>query len=314
MADDGADEHADLWRVCVILVNYNNEAETRGCIDSLFAAQRPSIKLDIVIVDNSDKVEIGAIDDVLILRPKRNLGLSPAWALAFKTDCAQASDFVIFMNNDVNVAPDFFAEFEQGVDTWGKETAFGGRIYYREDPERIWSRGGRIDAKRVVVEHHDCEKLSGEVAAGDFETGHISGCCMIIPTKKLVDVGGPDPNFFFRGEEWDLNYRLLQSGTRLLILDRVVMWHHVNASHDRFKPEMLYLAYRAKVLFARKHHNALWFMMWFAAGLTYSILIAPRKFARMSNRAENTLRRPLVQAFIDGVRMLTIQPKSFSES
>jgi len=296
--------------VAVVLVNYNTTKETFACVRSIQDADQSSVDLQIFVVDNSDRDSIPEIDDVVIFRPCKNVGLSPAWSIVFKEIRKHCYDYVIFLNNDVQIAQDFFTELANGAARWGGGCAFGARIYRLDQPDVIWSRGGAVDARKVVIRHDDCNVHKSSIQDGDFETGHISGCCMVIPVELLEEIGGPDSDFFFRGEEWDLNYRLLTAGGRLVILDRMELWHAVNASHNQYSPDMLYLAYRAKVLFARKHHPVWWFLVWYVFGFIYAATIAPGKFSRSSCQETWPIRRALVTAFIDGIRWKTIRPRT----
>ena len=297
----------------VVLVNYNRHEETRRCVESLRASICDQENVAIFIVDNSD---LGALPDIpgtTILRPGLNLGLAPAWTLAFNLIATtEAYSHVVFLNNDVVVASDFFAMLDQGIAKWGAHTTFGGRIYRADNQRTIWSRGGSINVLTASVSHRDEGVPDSQVIEGDFETGHISGCCLIVPVDVLQSIGGPDPNFFFRGEEWDLSLRLTRAGCRLVLLDRLRLWHTISASHDRFSPEMLYLAYRAKVLFAMKHQPKAWFPFWYLLGLVYAVTLAPRKFAGLAGHRIRKVRRALLQAFYDGLFERRIRPRHIS--
>lgn len=308
------EESHNKLSTAIVLVNYNTTQETFACVRSMQDADLLDVDLKIFVVDNSDRCPLPELDGVVILRPDGNMGLSPAWDLAYKEIRKLNFNYVIFINNDVLIAPDFFVELAAGIKRWGGESVFGGRIYRLDEPDVIWSRGGVVDARKVVVRHDDCDVHKSMVEDGDFETGHISGCCMVIPVHLLEKIGGPDPDFFFRGEEWDLNYRLLSAKGRLVILDRMELWHAVNASHDRFSPEMLYLAYRAKVLFARKHHTIWWFIVWYTIGFSYAATLAPYKFAKLSGKKSRLIRKALILAFVDGLRWKTIRPRAVSSA
>jgi GT2 family glycosyltransferase len=298
-------------RFWAIIVNYNNQEETLQAVKHLqrSAAAESNAELLVTVVDNSDRDFFNATGAFDVVSADGNIGLSPAWCLAFDQRPEADPDYVIFLNNDAVVSDDFFAQLEKGIKKWGRDCAFGPRIYYRDQPDLVWSRGGEISPLAVSVKHFGEGVHKDTLEPGDFETGHLSGCCMIVPYRQLNDIGGPDPNFFFRGEEWDLNYRLGRAGVRLVILDEMSVWHTINASHDRFSADMLYLAYRAKVLFVRKHHPFWWFPIWWMAGLTYSALFAHIKFARLAKGSTSGITSALVAAFWDGLCHKKILPR-----
>lgn len=294
---------------CAIIVNYFGCEDTTRCVNSLIAsAGKSNTTLSILVVNNSDESLHFDNESVTILRTGHNIGLSGAWYIGFYNEVAQNSDYVVFLNNDAVVALDFFGLMDSGINLWGSDCAFGPRILHDSNQKIIWSRGGKINRFSVKIEHFSENKPVNEVKTADFQTGHLSGCCMVINVDHLNEIGGPDTNFFFRGEEWDLNYRLKEHGVRLVILDSAEVFHKVNGSHDRFSPLMLYFAYRAKVLFAKKILPEFYFPFWFACALIYSTIISPSRFSRLSGRDASNIRRALIAALIVGRRNNKILP------
>ena len=293
---------------CFVIVNYFGHDDTIRCVDSILAARAEPSMVRIVIVDNSGEHFDFKDADVTVIQTGHNVGLSGAWYIGFYAEVTQSCDYVIFLNNDATVAADFIAQLNNGAETWGPDCAFGPRIYYSQDRERIWSRGGKIHRFGVKVAHHGENVLASDVMTGDFETGHLSGCCLILRVAHLNQLGGPDTNFFFRGEEWDLNYRLVQTGKKLVILDSARVYHDVNGSHDRFSPAMLYFAYRAKVLFAKKILPFWYFPIWFALAIIFTQLVAVERFAKASEHPIAQIRKSLMSALLEGLRNNKILP------
>jgi GT2 family glycosyltransferase len=300
---------------CFVIVNYFGHDDTVACVNSILAARAEPGQARVVIVDNSgEQFEFGDAD-ITVLQTGHNIGLSGAWYVGFYAEVTQSCEYVIFLNNDATVAPDFIEQLNKGAETWGPNCAFGPRIYYSQDRERIWSRGGEIHRFGVKVVHHGENVLASDVVTGDFETGHLSGCCLILRVAHLNQLGGPDTNFFFRGEEWDLNYRFAKAGIRLVILDSANVYHNVNGSHDRFSPAMLYFAYRAKVLFAKKILPVWYFPVWFALAIVFTNFVAARRFAKAGERPLAPIRKSLMSALFEGLRNDKIlPPQTTSES
>lgn len=294
---------------CILIVNYHGREDTVACVASaLAAAQKSDTSVKVLVVDNTADEFNFADDRVHTLRTGHNIGLSGAWYVGFYSATAQSCDYVILLNNDAVVAEDFFARLQTGIDRWGADCAFGPRIYHAADHGLIWSRGGEIARFTVKVRHFGENTRAEQVETGDFETGHLSGCCMIVRTAHLNRIGGPDTNFFFRGEEWDLNYRLRQAGIRLVILDRAEVFHEINGSHERFNPKMLYFAYRAKVLFAKKILPSWYFPIWFTSAVVFSVVLAAPRFARHSKYDTPEIRKALTRALYEGLKHDKILP------
>ena len=293
---------------CFVIVNYFGHDDTVACVNSILAARAERDQTRVLIVDNSGEQFDFCDTDVTVLQTGHNIGLSGAWYVGFYAEVTQSCDYVIFLNNDATVAPDFIQQLSKGAETWGPSCAFGPRIYYSQDRERIWSRGGEIHRFGVKVVHYGENALASDLVAGDFETGHLSGCCLILRVAHLNQLGGPDTNFFFRGEEWDLNYRIVQAGIKLVILDRAHVYHDVNGSHDRFSPTMLYFTYRAKVLFAKKILPVWYLPIWFVLALVFTHLVTARRFAKAGGRPLALVRKSLMSALFEGLNNDKILP------
>ena len=303
-----------MYSFCTLIVNYHGREDTITCVKSVLAAAKISTNtVKVVIIDNTSETFDFADEPVQVIRTGHNIGLSGAWYVGLYCEATQSCDYTIFLNNDAFVTEDFFIKIQKGIGAWGPNCAFGPRILDASDRSLIWSRGGEIKRLLVKVNHFGENIRSECVREGDFETGHLSGCCMIIRREHLNAIGGPDTNFFFRGEEWDLNYRLIKSGVRLVILDRAEVYHEINGSHSRFAPNMLYLAYRAKVLFAKKILPSLYFPIWYLGAYVYAASIAPWKFSRSSGISFSLIQKALISAFADGLKDNKILPKVKAE-
>lgn len=287
---------------CVVLVNYHGVSVTLACIQSLkVSALQANCDLSIIVVDNSGEFPVGVDSSVTVLKTGQNIGLAGAWYIGQYNLVAQSSDYLVFLNNDTHTDVDFFSEVVRGINKWGSKCAFGPRILFASEPNKIWSRGGSISKYSASVKHSGEGVSATDVQIVDFETGHLSGCCLIVKTTDMNAIGGVDTNFFFRGEEWDINYRLSQLGIKLVLLDSARLYHAVNGSHDRFELKMLYLAYRAKVLFAKKIQPFWYFPVWLLASLIYGVFVAPVKFSRLSGVGAQAIRPVLLSALIDGI-------------
>lgn len=100
-----------------------------------------------------------------------------------------------------------------------------------------------------------------------YETEHLSGCFMVLP-KKVYEIVKPDQGYFFRGEEWDLNYSFKQEKFKPRIYPEILINHKENGSHNRFGNKFIYLAFRAKLRFARRV-SPLPYFVWLSIWVSY---------------------------------------------
>ena len=307
-----------MLKFCAIVVNYKSSKETISCIKSLeksCSTTKGKVSLSVVLVNNSnEKFNLKDFNDIKIIESGKNIGLSAAWFLGFYNNVAQSCDYIILINNDATVKINFFNNLKKGINKWGGNCIFGPRIYSDKNRDFIWSYGGKINKWIASVKHYEKDlKNSKKDSRNDFETFHLSGCCLIISKKDLEEIGGPNVNYFFRGEEWDLNYRLSKNGKKLILLDELEIYHKINSSHDRYEPKMLYYAYAAKSLFAKTIMPRWYFNLWWILSIPYTLFIATNKFHKNSSYSKKMIRKYLIKGLFDGKKNAKISSIEFKD-
>lgn len=278
-----------------VIVNYHSEIDTELCIDILKKIGS-EYKIHITVVCNSNHYVSKQIDNVTYYNPKKNIGLAAAWDYGFKVGLNLGFSHTIFLNNDAIIDPSFMSILNDVDDDILSNSAIGPVIYDSE--RRIWSSGGRFERPLLRVIHFD-DELPDKIV----KTEHISGCCLIVPNKILRDIKGVDTDFFFRGEEWDLNYRLLCHQVPQYIIKDLKVYHKVNGSHDQYSPKMIYYLVRAKILFARKHLIFTFLILYMFIYLGFILIIAPFKYSKLSNNRYKFYQyySSIVQGILKGV-------------
>ena len=132
-----------LSRVAAVVLNSNGREVTLHALASLAAMSYP--RCDLVVVDNgstdgSFAAVAAAFPAVEQVRTEENLGpaggvnLGLEWALLHGS---RDYDYVLVLNNDVEVAPDFLTELVAAAETDPMVGCVGPKAYYHTDPERI---------------------------------------------------------------------------------------------------------------------------------------------------------------------------------
>src|SRR5258708_9906671 len=102
--------------VAILIVHYNAEAETRACLQSVRKISKTRLSIAIVVVDNGSKEPLQISEKeqppkTTILRSDANLGFTDGNNLALKFSLEHSHpDYVLLLNNDTTVAPDFLEE------------------------------------------------------------------------------------------------------------------------------------------------------------------------------------------------------------
>ena len=246
-------------KVSVITVNWNNFNDSAECLESLRKTTYPNF--EVMVVDNGS---VG--DDVSLLKQRfgdsirlvvndKNSGFAGGCNIGIKDALARGADYVVLLNNDTVVAPDFLEGLVKVAQSDKRVGVAGGKVFCYELPELIWFAGGIINYRtgRTPI------RGSGEADKGQFDkvvgVDWISGCFMFISRDVLQAVGMLDERFFFGWEDVDLCVRAARKGFKVLFVPESRIWHKgfgVN-KRDRLMGMPVYYATRGQFLFMDKH-------------------------------------------------------------
>jgi GT2 family glycosyltransferase len=182
------------------------------------------------------QVNQGEFDDLELQVAESNLGYGRGHNLAIsKVD----SDYHIILNPDVSLADDSLVEAinhlqaypDVGLVSPNGTDGEGSQLYLCKRYPKIFDlvlRGfapqgfKRFFARRLAdYEMHDVV----EQGAGPVTVPIASGCCMVIRTSLLNEVGGFDEDYFLYFEDFDLSLRLGKQA-RLVYLPEMKIIHY----------------------------------------------------------------------------------------
>jgi len=257
----------------VVVLNWNGRDVTPRCLDSLFASACPPQR--IVVVDNastdgSADLIRGRYPQVVLIENDSNLGFAEGNNVGIRYLLEREFELVLLLNNDAVVEPRCLCELMRAAET-DPAAAYGATIYELKAPGRIWYAGGRISRLTLDARHE-----TGSVGGTTRPTEFVTGCCILFRAEALRSVGLLDRDFFAYYEDVDWCLRARATGNRLVYVPGAVVRHDVSYSFGRLgdtsrgnfhpqwarsRPLVLYLAYRNRLLLARRHaHGKLTFL------------------------------------------------------
>src|ERR1035437_2216086 len=129
-------------KVFIVLLNWNGFNDTVECVNSIKKISYGNY--EIIIVDNEsendfEKLENIYSNEIILIRSDVNLGFAGGNNLGIKYALKNDADFVLLLNNDTTVDPDFL----DGLIKSGIEKEFGivaPKILNYYFPKIIWSR------------------------------------------------------------------------------------------------------------------------------------------------------------------------------
>ncbi|HCC84077.1 MAG TPA: glycosyltransferase family 2 protein [Candidatus Pacebacteria bacterium] len=259
--------------ISIVIVNYNTPQDIRGCLDSLFQVKTSDFKFNVIVVDNGSKKSLQLSSKYLdhgvhLLRSESNLGFTGGNNLGISHAIkAYQSDYVLLLNSDTVVAPDFLSFLYHQLKTNPKAGLAAPKIYFYQgfeffnksypstDKHRvIWYAGGSVDWVNLASFHRGVD----EVDRGQFdqltESDFATGCGVLIRRELIERVGILDKRFFLYSEDVDYSLRIKRAGFSVLFVPESVIWHKVGRSSGGAGSRLQqYYQTRNRILLTFKH-------------------------------------------------------------
>ena len=265
-------------KVSIVILNWNGWEDTVECLESLRKITYPNY--EVIVIDNGSKGDDARIlgekfgSYINLIQNDKNYGFAKGCNIGIKDALTRGADYVLLLNNDTVVVPDFLEELVKVAQNNAKAGIVGGKIYHHENPEMIWFAGGFINYWTGVTP----VRGQAQVDYGQFEdvckVDWIVGCLMFISRDVLLTVGMLDDRFFFGWEDVDLCVRATRNGFKVLFAPGSRIWHkalHPGKS-KRLAGLPVYYATKGHFIFMEKHCTKLQF----ASSMSYFIIALPK--------------------------------------
>lgn len=223
-----------LPRVLAIVLTWNGRDDTLACVESLLGIDYP--RFEILVVDNASTDgtidALGARFDgrIRMHRNDRNLLFAGGMNTGLEIALREGYDFALLLNNDTRFDPGLIRALVAAAVADAHIAATGPKIYYTDPPDVLWFAGGELSLWRGWSRHRGLrQKDRGQhdvPAAADY----LTGCCMLLSTAALAEVGLLDPGYAMYAEDADWCLRARARGYRLMYAPAARMWHRVSAS------------------------------------------------------------------------------------
>ncbi|MBE0481047.1 MAG: glycosyltransferase family 2 protein [Dehalococcoidia bacterium] len=246
-------------RVSVVIVNWNNFADTSECLDSLRRASYPNF--EVVLVDNASTgddarlIREGYGDFVRLIENSSNEGFAEGCNIGMKDALGRGADYIVLLNNDTVAAPDFLDRIIPVMEADRRIGIAGGMVYSYEAPELIWFGGGRINYRTGNTPIRGSAERDVGQYSGIADVDWICGCYMVLSRETLDKAGLLDRRFFFGWEDADISVRAARAGFRVVFVPDSRIWHKTfsEVKQDRLMGMPVYYATRGHFIFMEKH-------------------------------------------------------------
>lgn len=242
-------------KISIVLLNWNGKKDTLECLASLQKVQYPNfqpIVVDNGSTDGSVSVLRTAYPDVPILETGANLGFAGGNNPGIEWALRHHAEWILLLNNDTVVAPDFLHEFMKAAKEQPKGKIFGAKILRYNTPEIIDHLGGFFSAEA-------CEFVSPESGESDHPyfnmriADYVCGAALLMHRSVPETIGLLEPKFFLFWEESDYCYRAKRAGFEVWTAPEAKIWHKVSSSFTGGKPHMHYFWWRSRLLWVERN-------------------------------------------------------------
>lgn len=249
-------------KVSIIIPNWNGKKFLIDCLESLFKIDYSDYQ--IIVVDNGSidgSVEFikEEFSKVFLIENKKNFGFAAACNQGIKRAIADGADYVLLLNNDTVVSRDFLEKMIVAGEKDKKVGIVGAKIYYFDQPQKIWFAGGDFVWWRVSGKHRFWQKQEKRELKGIMPSDFITGCAMLIKKQVFEDIGYFYEPFFLSVEDLDFCWRAKKNKWKIVVDLNVCLWHKVSSSREgEFSFSNGYYGVRNRLFFAfQRTHNFL---------------------------------------------------------
>ncbi|MBE7414621.1 MAG: glycosyltransferase family 2 protein [Deltaproteobacteria bacterium] len=220
-------------KVSIVVLNWNGYRDTAECVQSLRDVVYPA--LEIIVVDN------GSVDGSLNALKRRfpsgirfigtgkNLGFAGGCNAGIRQALENGADYVLLLNNDTVVAPDFVKEIVTAAEGEPRAGILCSKVYFHDRPDVVWYSGAYFNSLLGWGRHLGFNKKDSG-GSGAMETGRPTGCAMMVTRELCERTGLFDEDYFCYAEDLDWGMRAKRAGFKVLYVPSSRVWHKVSAS------------------------------------------------------------------------------------
>jgi GT2 family glycosyltransferase len=251
-------------------VNYQDYAVRflTACRDSLLAQTYSAALTKVYIVDNAATPESGEYlksnYPAAVILPRPDGNYAAANNLGFQQAIADGCEYLVTLNMDTELAPDWLAELVKALDDNSAAGIAQSKIllYPKNDDEK---QRPRLNSLGNII-HFLGFGFTAAYGEADSEIsgypeikGYASGCSFIVRSAVWQQVGGYEEEFYMYHDDLELSLKVRLAGHKIILAPRSVLYHKYEFSRST---RMLYYMERNRYLTMLTFYPIrLWFLI-----------------------------------------------------
>lgn len=268
-------------RVSIIILNWNSYEVTMDCLLSLQKIDYSNFEIVVVdngSVDGSPEKLLENAPEIRMIRNAANLGFAGGCNMGMRDALRRGTDYVLLLNNDTIVAPDFLTRLVNVTESDEKIGAASPKVLFFDHPDRLNYAGGEHRRWRLFPKMIGLRQLDDGRYDNIREVSFLTGCAFLIKAGVVRKIGVLEEIYFHFYEDIEWSLRVLKAGYKTFYVPAAKIWHKEHYVTDRNQQNgfIEFNLARANIIFARKHVPLkLWpfKMPFFGAWMIYRTLV-----------------------------------------
>lgn len=265
-------------QLAISLLNRNGLQDTIDCIDSLLESSFSDYHIYLLDNGSSSQEEYITLenkywkyDNIVLNKVVTNLGFTGGNNYNIqKIRESWEYNYIMLLNNDCKVEQNFIHTFIEKIENqswcgiyWPVIKSTSWTVQAIGSYINLWSGS----SKRIKALNQE-----------QIEVDYVTGSCMVIPIKVIENVWILDDMFFAYWEESDYCMRAKKMWYKSYALNIKWVYHKEEVANKKEKTYYVYLMFRNRLLFLKKHATSLQYATsWFFL-IGYSIFFFPKYF------------------------------------
>lgn len=264
-----------MTSIAVIILNWKQPQLTVNLVRSFSQINHRGFKYHLFVVDNGStdnsleifKKEITSLSTVTILPLKHNYGYAGGNNRGIKKALSQKYDYILLLNNDVLLDPDFLVNLLDFAKNNPSLGAVCPKIYFapgyefhhdrysrKEIGRVIWSVGSVMDWGNIIGSNLGIDEVDhGQYDSPRIDLASATGCCLLLDSQVFKKTGLLSEDYFLYYEDNDFSEQIIRHGYSIGYQPKSVVWHLNSGSSTANKGNLHdYFLTRNRLIFGSK--------------------------------------------------------------
>jgi GT2 family glycosyltransferase len=210
-------------QLSIVIITYNRSGDMLALAKNITELDHLDLLAEVIVVNNRSSESYTEVEHFITenaavpfryFRTEENLGVSKGRNYAIQQSSAP---ILLFLDDDAlfqnkNALFQTVTIFDEDADTDRKTGIAAFKVYYHST----------LELQETAFPHKQFDKRK---TWHHFDTYYFAGCAHAIRKEVFQNIGYYPENFFYGMEEYDLSYRSLNAGYKIIYDDRVVVLH-----------------------------------------------------------------------------------------